>query len=167
MSWAVLNPDQFGRLVEAELRWLAVEFGYVVSQNRQIGMRYAEIVLTNATSHVRVGWEPQESGYLPVDVGKRATSMAVERHVPDGRYPLWIFAFTAGATEAAWSAIKELRGESKREVKAALGVASDALSQYARPVLGGDFSSFNAVETDYNSYVSRNPTRFGYEIVDR
>jgi hypothetical protein len=153
MDLLALSVDDFPTLVEDELRSLFDEFGFVVRREKRIRHLYVGVTLTNRTSHIRIGWEPQDSSYLPVDIGTLSTADAIERHVTAGRYPLWLVAYAGGSTKAEATALENAPGESRRAVKVALRAVSLALSRYARDILSGDFSSFDLLESNYNAHM--------------
>jgi len=157
MGWRPgLNLDRFSTLAEAEFRWLIDECGFVVTRRTRIGSRYAGVVLTNATSHVRIGWEPQDFSYLPVDLGSLSAADAVGRHAPGERYPLWLVVWVRSQDKSASTALENARGESKPDVEAALRAASRALWRYGRDILAGDFTSFGLLEAAFDAYVGAN-----------
>jgi len=138
VKWVSLS--KFASLAESEFSWLADEYQFEVSERRQIGNRYSSIVLRNTTSHVRIGWEPQDFCYLPVDVGMLSTAEAHDRHVLGRKWPLWAIVVVRSGNEALVDGLENSTSSSASHVRAALERSSRALWRYGRDVLIGDFS---------------------------
>ena len=141
-----LTLDTFPDLVQQEFSWLADQYGFSVVQRTRFAYRYAAVLFLNRTSHVRVGWEPQDNAYLSVDVGTLAGGQGGGSYVPGQSYPLWLVAWTRSGDEGLARLLTKCRSGWKRGVRATLRQNSHALKMYGTDILLGDFSAFGLLD---------------------
>jgi hypothetical protein len=151
-----LNLDNFLDLVEVEFRWLAEECGFSVGARKRFAYRYAAVLFINATSHVRIGWEPQDNDYLSLEVGPLDGAKAAGGYVPGQSYPLWLITWARSGDEGFARSLTKCRGESKRDVRATLVQNSHALKMYGSDILLGDFSTFRLLDAANDARMKAN-----------